>query len=358
MVDGCGKWAVLLAAACALLAGCAPRPNPVEFSPAGDRLVFPWGPQDVLHEVRADGTGLRQLPGTEQSSGPRWSPKGDVVAFNQEDDLVLYDVSRGQAVHRIAGGRAPVAWAPDGERLGVFRQLDDHLAATWYRLPELRAGAVVPLPLQRVSAAQTPQWLESRDGMAFMAADADVYNVYTVEGDDLYRITNTGDVLGFGLAADREHLLWARGNTQVKDGGMTLWSYDLQRRSVRRLPFHATFTWPAGQPQRVSPVVAEVQFAAGGSELALVLERPRTAVEVWTCRLDGSEARLVERAPVVKGTSKREGLAYDSLSPCWSPDGKRLAVVRSGVRAGIRVYGPAGEPAVQIPLPRAPVRGG
>jgi hypothetical protein len=281
-----------------------------------------------------------------------------VVAFAQEGDLVLYDVARGEAAHRIAGGVAPVAWAPDGERLGVFRQLDGQLVASWYQLPGLSPGAVVPLPLQRVSAAQSPQWLESRDGMAFVAADADVYNVYTVEGEDLYRITNTGDVLGFGLSADREHLIWARGNTQVKEGGMTLWSYDLQRRSVRRLPFHAAFFRTGERVQRESPVVAEVQFAAGGSELALVLERPRTAVEVWTCRLDGSQARLVEQAPVIQGKSKREGLAYDSLSPCWSPDGKRLAVIRGGAHPGLHLYGPAGEPAVRIPLPDAPSRGG
>lgn len=358
MIGRSGKWVAVWVTGCALLAGCAPLPNPAEFSPAGDRLVFPWGPKATLHEVRADGTGLRSLPGTEGSSGPRWSPRGDTIAFEQEGDLVLYDVNHERVEHRLSGGVSPVAWAPDGSRFGVFRHVDDRFVATWYQLPDLRSSTDVALPVQRVSAGQAPRWLESRDGMAFLASEADAFNVYTVEGDSVYRITNTGDVLGFGLASDGKHLLWARSNPQAKEGGVTLWSYDLQRRSVRRLPFAARFTEAKGRPSRGGPVVAEVQFAPRGDLLALLLEQPRSAVEVWTCRLDGSQARRIERVPVIRSQSKRGGLAYDRLSPCWSPDGSRLAVVRSGARPGIRIYDAEGAHPVSLTLPAAPARGG
>lgn len=352
MVGHCGRWAVSLVVACALLAGCAPAPNPAEFSPAGDRLVFPWGPSGVLYEARSDGAGVDPLPGTEGAVGPRWSPRGDLLAFEQDGELVLYDLVQRQVAQRIAGSMTPVAWAPDGQRLGVFRHTDDQVTASWYQLADRRLVASIPLPVQRISAAQTPRWLESRDGMAFMAANGDAYQVYTVEGGDVYRISSTGDVLGFGLASDGEHLIWARGNPQV-EGGLTLWSYDLRLRSVRKLPFQARFASSTERRTRSGPIVTAVQFASGSERLAIVVEKPRQGAEVWTCALDGSQLKLIQRTSVAPSQSKRRDVAYDSLSPVWSPDGKQLAVVMSGVHPSIRIHRTDGTGAVQLPLPPA-----
>jgi len=359
MTNRCGAWAVGLMVGCALFSGCVPAPNPVEFSPAGDRLVFPWGADGLLHEVRADGTGLHALPGTEDGFGPRWSPDGESLAFEQEGGLVLYNVAQQRTIQRIEHGLAPVAWSPDGQRLGVSRNSGEGIEVSWYRMPELRGSRPIPLPIQRVSAAQTPRWLESRDGVAFMAANGDAYNVYTVEGEDVYRITGTGDVLGFGLAADGEHLVWARGNAQVKDSGLTLWSYDLRRRSVRKLPFHAAVSTPVERRSGDAPVVSEVQFSPGAERLALVIARPRQGMEVRSCALDGSQLKLVEQTPFYRRRQKAGEMPYDSLSPCWSHEGQRLAVVRTGRQAGIRIYGRDGGAGIRLPLPvpRTP-RGG
>jgi len=81
------------------------------------------------------------------------------------------------------------------------------------------------------------------------------------------------------------------------------------------------------------------------------VERPRQAVEIQTCALDGSQLKLVEKVTIPRSRQKSGDMAYDSLSPCWSPDGIRLALVKFGSHAGIRIYGPEGGAVVKMPLP-------
>jgi TolB protein len=104
------------------------------FSPDGKQVVFmsprPLTPQ--LYTMNVDGTGLRLLtpvvPGKRSyRTGADWSPKGDLIAFQQQNgDFQVWVIGVKDRVMRqltSEGENEDPAWAPDGRHLSITRRL-------------------------------------------------------------------------------------------------------------------------------------------------------------------------------------------------------------------------------------------
>ena len=104
------------------------------FSPDGKQIVFmspvPLTPQ--LYTMNVDGTGLRLLtpivPGKRSyRTGPEWSPKGDEIAYQQQNgDFQIWTIRLKDRVMKQLtneGENEDPAWAPDGRHLSITRRL-------------------------------------------------------------------------------------------------------------------------------------------------------------------------------------------------------------------------------------------
>ena len=350
------SWRLLTPLLCVVLAGCSRPPNPIDLSSDGRRVVTNIGPQPGLQILEADGSGTRALPGTEGAQGPRWSRDERRIAFATPDGVAIYDVEKQAVSHLIQQGKAVGAWSPAGDALAAFRTTEDGLEACWFRLPEFREVGHVAIPTGEIDESQGAVWLEKRHGIAFMGhTSSGPDELYTIEDDVVYRITNTRDVIGFGLDADGDHLLWAR-EAPAMDSGVTFWKYDLRTRSVVRQPFAARITPTAAQRrQKVSPV-AWVRVSPDARYVALGTGDGTGGGAVSLARLDGAGLRLLERIPAPDPRSKKPEPEWGFLSTRWAAGSERLAVVKLGIGATVNVYDVAGGPAHKLRLAAPPTK--
>ena len=88
------------------------------FSPRGDRIAYS-DRYDVLHVVRADGTGNRVL--VRDARYPSWSPNGDLIAFTRTDFGVWVIRPDGTDERVLIGDAMDFAWSPDGREMVFSR---------------------------------------------------------------------------------------------------------------------------------------------------------------------------------------------------------------------------------------------
>lgn len=112
-----------------------------QWSPVDDRLLFlsqrdghrqeasfDLPPASEIYVMNADGTGVVNLTQHEaEDAHPRWSPDGSSVAFVSSRDgpwhvrrLHVMDAD-GTNLRFVPGGREPLDWSPDGQRLIVHQ---------------------------------------------------------------------------------------------------------------------------------------------------------------------------------------------------------------------------------------------
>jgi len=104
------------------------------FSPDGKQIVFmspvPLTPQ--LYIMNVDGTGLKLLtpivPGKRSyRTGPEWSPKGDEIAFQQQNgDFQVWTIRiKDRFMRQLTneGENEDPSWAPDGRHMSITRRL-------------------------------------------------------------------------------------------------------------------------------------------------------------------------------------------------------------------------------------------
>jgi Tol biopolymer transport system component len=104
------------------------------WSPDGRRLVFaafpPADHRPVLYVANADGSGLRKLMQTpDHSPFPVWSPRGDMIAFDNHDDgyhaIWVINADGSGALRLTPGFRfSNPTWSPDGTRI-AYEHLDE-----------------------------------------------------------------------------------------------------------------------------------------------------------------------------------------------------------------------------------------
>jgi tol-pal system beta propeller repeat protein TolB len=104
------------------------------FSPDGKQMAFmsprPLTPQ--IYAMNVDGTGLRLMTPVvagkrSYRTGPDWSPKGDEIAFQQQNgDFQVWTITVKDRVMKqltFDGENEDPSWAPDGQHLSITRRL-------------------------------------------------------------------------------------------------------------------------------------------------------------------------------------------------------------------------------------------
>lgn len=307
------RW-ILAAAGLAVLAqgGCAPS-GTVALSPDGTRVaaIWPVGQEVKLASGGIDGAGWAPMADVNIDGGLSWSPDGRWIAVHTAGGVRLFDTRlgrfRGSFGPRSTG---PVAWRADSAQVAYLDRAEDspRMSLVTYGMGEQRETGRTALP--EGFAATAALWLPESDGQALLDDQGDVW---AAEQGEVRRVATTKDVVGMALSADGGRLIWARQGRSPRQTLMTVWAYDLQRRSVQRLPF----------ADRV-PGTLDAQGQA-----------PTSMRVVWSPRAErmvfiGDYASKTSRALVLSadgGTARQLATAPGFLDAAWSADGRRVVLM-------------------------------
>jgi Tol biopolymer transport system component len=302
------------------------------FSTYGRQLVFPWpgeGAARSLATINVDGSGYQALPESLGSVETSWSPDGRFMLFatpEAQGGLKLYDPNKKTTRSVRKDLQGPMAWREDGKRFVAARRTQgEPIKLVWFDLADNDTTFRLELPAS-VTSLQKILWLPETDDVAFLAGDG---NIYLAEAGEVKKVTTSNDVLTAALSQDETKLLWARKSPNTKYILLSLYAYDLKSRSVVRMPFPERVKAINPDPRNAPSSVQAVEIAPDGVHLALVTLHEGTGAgryyAAYTVKIDGEGGSLLDQTEPVKPACAGE-VPFDVT---WSPDGKRLAVLRT-----------------------------
>jgi Tol biopolymer transport system component len=339
------------------------------FSPDGNQVAFSWNGEkqdnfDIYVKLIGPGTQLRLTTAPQADSRPAWSPDGSSIAFVREGpgrkDSVYLVSPLGPPERKVAeisrtGTDWPngLAWSPDGKWLVLTdRNADSEPLGLFLLSVESGERRRLTSAPERGFADSQPAFSPDGGTLSFIRQVAigvrDIYllalseefqpvggpkrltsenqltvrqHVWTLDGREiifssgmvpsLFRIAASGSGKTQRLAAVGEdgsepaisrrtqRLVYTR---ELIDGN--IWRLEVpgphgKMSSPEKLIFSTRIDW-------------EAQFSPDGKKI--VFNSNRTgSFEIWTCDSDGSNAQQLTSLGGYSGT------------PCWSPDGERIA---------------------------------
>jgi hypothetical protein len=277
-----------------------PNRSGLVLSPDGDKIAFlaVRHGQSRLWVQRLDSQTPVELPGTENSAAPFWSPDSRSLGFFAANRLQRIDADGGNR-QVLAETRAPRGgtWGPDGS---IVFAPDNVTGGGLYRI-SASGGTAIPLTTVAIGKERYhthPQFLW--DGQRFLFGTMPGYAVASL-GDPRARANfELASQLASAARVDgRDYLLWVRGETIVAQS----WDSGSIRTTGEPVPL--------GGPSSVSPQ----SFAVSNSGMLVY------------GGLNSLRLQMVDRAGQVLNSVGEPGRAVGS--PAISPDG-RLAAIRNG----------------------------
>jgi hypothetical protein len=173
--------------------------GPYPFGKVADGELIAYSTTEGIRLIRADGGRSWLLPGTDDMSGPVWSPDGERLALVDLWDcckVYAYAKDGSKRTRLPADSPTTPVWSPDGGRLLVVGESD----APRIRVRRLGDGSEVQLRL----AGNEPVWSPDGRLIAFQSSQrAERLRVFVAEagGGGLVAITPDGGETGSGEPA-------------------------------------------------------------------------------------------------------------------------------------------------------------
>ena len=278
-------------------------------SASGERIVFVRNEGDdtlFTYTAQTDGSEVRPLFTEQPSEIPRWSPDGSQIQIFCCDEPVaahLIDPDTGSV--RTLPSPDPAlethcgfAWSPDGRRLAceVFGIDDDTLNG--------------------------------------------IYSIRTADGGGLERITTNpgGDDIPGDYSPDGTRMVFMRSDPR---GNAGLFVTDVDGTGLLEL----------SNPDRPLMDLSPGSWSPAGDQILFAARRNAEHHKtIWVVNADGSSLREMAIDPACGGLWS-DPEAIGCYSPTWSPDGGRIAFVRStpaGVDDGIFIVNADGSGLVRV----------
>jgi Tol biopolymer transport system component len=329
------------------------------WSPDGRRIAFVrGGPANVqLYVMNADGSGVRQLthePSGQSAIAPfaqiSWSPDGARIAYFEYGPVAeLLELSTGKTV---SFSTREIAWSPDGRRIAYG---DTSMAQSPFVVANVDGTGSRTIANVGQNYEPGIQWSPDGSELLFTSSSASGYwdlFVVSPDGTGLRQLTNdpnydhfaswspdgrriaffrasSGDssrgwLTLIGANGGREHAL-ARVRIDSGFEGPPAWSKDGKRIGFGISHGGILITSAGGGPNRVfdwrwppRAFSGAPSWRPGRDELLFSVHLTTSDKDIYVARPDGSGVRALTRNE-----------ANDD-DPSWSPDGRRLAVARTG----------------------------
>jgi WD40 repeat protein len=301
--------------------------------------------------VQPDGQGLRARTSTNGAAFPIWSPDGGKLAYisnpmgaisniSMSGYIEVYDMATKRTRRFVGQYELPMVWREDGRRLACLRRTPDGQSEV-VQLNAVEGGVInhFVAPIAR-GADYKMVWLPNTDNVAFLADIGGKSDVWTMEDGEPHQITKTGDVIGMNLSADKKSLLWIRRGPNLKYILLSMYAYNLEKRSVARVTFPERL--PALNPDpRTAP--SSLNYAAlsptgRGFLLTVTTTVPpdpkkklpgSNTLDCYLVAMDGSSAKRVRQIKQEDGAS---------IVPFWSHSGQFALTIASGKNRKVELY--------------------
>lgn len=295
---------VVLVTAVAALVAVAARATPPG---TNGRIVFKQalGPASRLAVVKADGTGLLQLPRTKQvtDDDPDWSPNGSRIAFTRcplkNGKCYVYAVRPdGTGLHRLGPAtddRTFPSWSPDGRHIayvrtwGGFKNGEQRYSALYVMTPTGAGARLVINPTNAqpyAGEARHSAWspdgkrlvLEVKHSPAGDPANGHALFVVGADGSKLTQLTpwslNAGDKPDW--SPDGSQILFRAPSKTERGNLFTIAPDGTGLKQLTHFP---------------NLVVSGGSFSPDGKSIVFAKGSTVKGSDVWVMRLDGTDAK-------------------------------------------------------------------